>query len=686
MYETAFTRRLYSRSRLIGLSAFVVGIFFCPRASLALKPVILDEKTDKIVLGPHVEYLEDREGKWTIEDASSKELSARYDKNRSEIVNFGYSSSVWWFRLDVEGRIKEKRKWLLEMGYPLIDRFELFIERPAGGFHKKIVGESFPFSQRENDHRNFVFSLEILPGQSQRIYLRVDTESSVQVPLTLWSPEAFVEKESNALTVLGIFNGLLFVMVLYNLFLFVAIRDKNYLYYVLFVLFVQIMLGSFDGLPQKHLWPNFPWWANRAVPFSIVFAGIWLTFFTRDFLDTKRHLPRWKTALSVMAVLCAVASVLALVLPYRTAINIASVYGIIIPLSTVVVGFLSWRKGVRPARYFVLGWTVVLIECASVGATGLGILPKNFFTAFGLHFALAMNVILLSFALADRINIIREEKEQAQKDALDVQRNAAENLEKEVERKTLDLQQAYDRLSEHDRLKSSFFANVSHELRTPLTLILTPLERLLADKPDTRLSSVKDQLHSMSGNTHRLLRLVNQLLDFSKLESGAATVAYEPRDIRAGVASLVHGFMPFARSKEVKLELRAPDELPLVYVDPGKLDKIMSNLLSNACKFTDRGGAVVVRITNDDQTLKIAIKDTGIGIAQEDLPKIFERFRQADGGASRRFEGTGIGLALSKELVELMGGTLAVNSDLGVGSTFTVSLPLGRHHIQDPSL
>ncbi len=263
-----------------------------------------------------------------------------------------------------------------------------------------------------------------------------------------------------------------------------------------------------------------------------------------------------------------------------------------------------------------------------------------------------------------------------------MQRQAAENLEKEVARKTHDLKQrtqelesAYTRLAEHDRLKSRFFTNISHELRTPLTLILAPLKRMLTEEQAKLPPGIIQRLEAMVGNTHRLLRLVNQLLDFSRLESGSETVSNQWVDLHSIVGGVIRAFEPFARSKGLSLELRAPKKMQKVFTDSQKLDKVLCNLLSNACKFTKEGGSIVVRIEETKEQVSIAVKDTGIGIAIDDQNRIFERFYQVDSSTSRRFEGTGIGLSLSRELIELCRGTLTVESEPDAGSTFIITLP-----------
>ena len=204
---------------------------------------------------------------------------------------------------------------------------------------------------------------------------------------------------------------------------------------------------------------------------------------------------------------------------------------------------------------------------------------------------------------------------------------------------------------ENSRLQGSFFANVSHELRTPLTLILSPLESMLHD-PDLVLPPhVRDYLASMQRSTNRLLRLINNLLDLAKVDAGKVFLRYEPLDLGAFVTSTLAAFEPLAENKRIALRAElAPTDA--IYADADRMDIVLQNLVANAMKFTSEGGSVVVRVRDAADQVHLEVEDTGIGIAQKDLKVIFDRFGQADGSVTRRFGGTGIGLALVKDLVD----------------------------------
>ena len=236
-------------------------------------------------------------------------------------------------------------------------------------------------------------------------------------------------------------------------------------------------------------------------------------------------------------------------------------------------------------------------------------------------------------------------------------------------------------LAELDRAKTAFFSNVSHEFRTPLTLMLGPLEEVMASGAEMD-GAVRDQLELAHRNGLRLLRLVNSLLDFSRIEAGRAQALYRPVDLGVYTAEIASTFR--AAVEKAGLTYRVDVE-PLgepLYVDPDMWEKIILNLLSNAFKFTFQGGIhVSVARPPGVDAVRVAVADTGVGVSAEELPRLFERFHRVEGAKGRSFEGSGIGLALVQELIRLHGGTITATSEPGQGTTFTIDLPLGTAHL-----
>ncbi|MGD0674568.1 MAG: ATP-binding protein [Polyangiaceae bacterium] len=234
-----------------------------------------------------------------------------------------------------------------------------------------------------------------------------------------------------------------------------------------------------------------------------------------------------------------------------------------------------------------------------------------------------------------------------------------------------------DALAEIDRAKTIFFSNVSHEFRTPLTLMLAPIEDMRAEARD---AGDQERLALLHRNAQRLLKLVNTLLDFSRIEAGRSDAIYEPTDLSAMTADLASSFRAATERAGLTLLVDCPPMSEPIYVDRGMWEKIVLNLISNAFKFTLEGSiAVHVRLAGERAELEVT--DTGTGIAQADIPRLFERFHRIEGARSRSHEGSGIGLALVDELVRLHGGDIAVESREGKGTTFLIQIPRGSAHL-----
>ena len=302
---------------------------------------------------------------------------------------------------------------------------------------------------------------------------------------------------------------------------------------------------------------------------------------------------------------------------------------------------------------------------------------RNFFIVLSV-LILALAIIIFSrFIIKRKANKLLEEKN---KDL------AEKNFQ--IERQKIKIENQSEKLKELDEAKSRFFANISHEFRTPLMLIRGPLEDYVKNNKSTLSPAEFNNLKLSLRNVNNLQQLIEQLLDLSKLEAGKLSLRAAKTNLIPLVKRIIDSFASAGKLIDIEF-ITDTDEL-FLYFDEEKLEKIMNNLLSNAYKFVNKGGKVTIML-NDDRTeddenvsgsfVSIKVKDTGTGINNEDIPYIFNRFYQADDSSVRKYEGTGIGLALTKELIELHGGTISVESEVGVGTTFTVQLPKGTDHL-----
>ena len=233
-----------------------------------------------------------------------------------------------------------------------------------------------------------------------------------------------------------------------------------------------------------------------------------------------------------------------------------------------------------------------------------------------------------------------------------------------------------DDLTHLDELKSDFLATMSHELRTPLTSIIGYSDMMLSGMTGELNEKQTNFLESILKNGEALLNLINDILDLTKIEAGRLELNIEPVDLRAALLSVLPVVKPRAADKRIKISTFLPTDLPPVSADPAKFGQVLLNLLTNAIKYTHENGSVSVEARPKGDVVEIWVTDTGIGISQEDVDRVFQRFTQVDSSASRMQGGTGLGLTIVKELVELHGGEIRVQSKLGKGSSFIFTMPI----------
>ncbi|HEX7177466.1 MAG TPA: ATP-binding protein [Pyrinomonadaceae bacterium] len=258
---------------------------------------------------------------------------------------------------------------------------------------------------------------------------------------------------------------------------------------------------------------------------------------------------------------------------------------------------------------------------------------------------------------------------------LEEKREALERLNSQLGESNRELNEANAKLRELAEMKEEFLALTTHDLRSPLTVISGVINFFTSGRLGDMTPEQKNMVAMMERNTHSLIELVNDLLDASKLESGSMRLDLTSVDLRALTSELRDTMEPLARDKEIALEAGLPDGLPLVRADRAKLRRILVNLVSNAVKFTPKGGRVELSAEPRDGAVRVSVADTGVGIAPEDIQRLFDKYEQARSRATRSEKGTGLGLYITRQLVEMHGGKIEVRSEVGKGSTFSFTLP-----------
>ena len=630
--------------------------------------VELDEHTRHLPLGQVMQVFEDPLGEARIEDITSTAFESRFQPHQNAVFNAGYSRSVHWVRVDLNYRpqtVQGARRWLLEVAYPPLDSLQLYLADGQGGYRLAgDTGDTKPWASREIRQGNYLFEIELQPNQPQRAYLRVASEGSIQVPLSLWSQHAYLEAQPGRIYVLGMIYGVLLAMLVYNLFIYISIRDQSYLFYILYIAAFGLYQVSVNGAGVQFLWPDRPWWANAATPLLIGATGLFGCLFTRSFLRTAEH-SRWMDRLLRLIIgFSVVVMVLALTTDYGLSLRLATALALLFTLAVFAAGILAWLRGMRVARYFIIAWSALLIGGQINTLMVLGHLPHNFLTMYASQLGAALEVVLLSMALADRINALKDERA------------------KILESARSDLEQLNRELAESNRLKDEFLSNISHELRTPMMGVMGALELLPASETPEELQQYQ---HIATGSARDMMRLVNNILVLSELRAGKLRLQDQRFSLRETAARLHQQFAPLAREKGLAFDLDFDEQLPdRVYGDAEKLEQCICHLLDNAVKFTARG-AVNLRFTGAVEPrqlqLNVEVIDSGIGFSDADQAFLYHQFRQVDGSMTRRYGGLGIGLAISRGLIELLGGRLEQQSRPGLGSRFGIHL----HFALNPS-
>ncbi len=408
-----------------------------------------------VALASEVSILEDADGRLSLADVQARSAGFRPAQVKGDAaINFGYSPSAWWLRLDIEADPAASRDWLLEVAFPTLDSVEYF----GPGGERLSTGDRVPFAARPLVHRNFVFPVHLNQTGASTVWLRVASEGTLTIPLRLWQAEAFWQDSTGVYAVLSIYFGMLLALALYNLLLWVSLRDHNYLTYVLFAVSMAVGQLSLNGLGNQFLWPDWPVWGNLAFTVGFAAAGLFGALFTRGFLGTRRNLPRLDGAIIGLAGLFAVCMLVPLIAPYRLAAILTSLTGVTFSAVAVLAGLRCWRAGQPGARTFLLAWTILLVGVAVVGLRNLNLLPTTFLSSYAMQIGSALEMVLLSFALADRINGLRREKDAAQGEAMAtkqqlvgvLQRSEA-NLEQRVAARTGELESLNARLRENER-------------------------------------------------------------------------------------------------------------------------------------------------------------------------------------------------------------------------------------------
>ncbi|OZG72279.1 hypothetical protein BTA51_16195 [Hahella sp. CCB-MM4] len=401
-----------------GFKVFLtIALFLLAGRSGASPTVAIDHIWNPVSVGPNLEYLEDSSNLVNIFDLIDDQ-TLEWQQNTADTPNMGYTTSTFWFRFDISNTSNQAVDRLLEIGYPLLDYVELFQVSGDTIVQHYSTGDRHPFSSRAIEHRNFVFPIKLNSYGTSTIYLRIKSESSLQVPVHMAAEVDFYTHDQTDLMRNAIYYGMMLVMILFNLFLFLSLRERVYLYYISFVFSFAAVQLCIHGIPSQYLWPNHPYLQDLGILIFVPCIVLFTAFFTRNFLNLAEHAPKMNIFFTIAGWVSAANLVCALFLNYETSIKLS--LATVVPVSTacLLVGPYLWAKGHTIARFYSLAWFSITLAALVLAFNKMGWVPRTFLTENGLQFGSAMEAVLLSMALADRLNSEREQRFKAQEKVL----------------------------------------------------------------------------------------------------------------------------------------------------------------------------------------------------------------------------------------------------------------------------
>lgn len=617
--------------------------------------VIFYKHLQEIELTPELYLLEDPRHNIDAKQVTQGVYDKYFQANKETDVALGFTPSRWWFYVDVENPSQTTQDLYLDIGYSSLDLLHIYhIEKGENdtAVDQHFLGDLNPFTQRAVKHSTFLVPISLNPRSKNRIYLTVETQSSLILPITLTTANRFIEQLDFHRLLLGIFHGGMLFMLVYNLLLFFAVRDLAYLYYSLYIFGFNALSLYLSGIGFQYFWPDSIFIQNGALS-SLIFVVCSLAIiFANNLLALKERNPSLnKVALALIGI-GLIGALIAPQFSYRVSLTSSELFTVFIALFLIYSGIRTVMQGYAPGRYFLLAWVFLLSSVLIYIASSFGLIEDNTYAPWALHFGAGLEVILLSLSLGDRIAMLRREKNEVATKALIAE---AEN-----------------------RAKSDFLATMSHEIRTPMNGVLG-MSELLKDTPLN--SQQKEYIKAIKNSSTALLEILNRVLDLSKLEADKLVLENIDFSIEKVIEDTLLVFEAEHIKNPVRLDCNISPNLPSrIKGDPTRLRQILINLIGNAYKFT-QAGSITLQLSIDycsegETHLLVKVIDTGKGISYEEQKILFNQYTQASAATSRKFGGSGLGLAIAKQLVELMSGSIGVESAPNQGSTFWFSIPL----------
>lgn len=676
----------------------LIGLFCCMLAmeSSAIDVLAIGRDNDGLFdLRNYIEILEDPSNTYELADVVFKTAFSPLPKYPKEL-NREYA---YWGKMNIINFDSTRLTWLLY--FHRNDRVQIYDFRERHGILGNQTGYMVPSSEKMMTKGSYYAPIQLPYGVEKTIYFKITQEIHEHNfdLFQLKSPFRMLEEYTDRYIFNMLFQGFLWIMVLYNLLVFLYFRDRAGLGYSLYLMSIAIFYLMAEGTIRELILTDQPLLSSYFIN-AIYFAPIGYYMFLKEFLEMPQTVPFWDKVLKNLAIGNLIfffisTGIYTTTLDMRLIVDMLRIVFCIdiiaLFLATVAITFSRHSM----VNYLVMGSLVMALGVTAdiiIWDTGesWGNFARVGFTA---------EILFFSLGLGKRMRLIEAEKREAQGQLLDeykkrteLETQQKEELEKEVVARTRELKVQNDQLEKAKaeaeqaaRTKSEFLSVMSHEIRTPMNAIIGTTHLLLEEDPR---KGQLENLNSLKYAADSLVQLINDILDLNKIESGKIQLEHSEFDFPSLIHNINVLFKAKAQEKKIDFEVSIDDGIDrYLQGDPGRLSQVLNNLISNAIKFTNEGEVVLQIFTQseDDDWVELCFEvcDTGVGIPQDKLEAIFETFTQATSSTTRKFGGTGLGLTISKRLLELQESNIRVESELGKGSTFSFCLKFDKITDQD---
>ena len=607
--------------------------------------------------------MEDKQGNLTYRQVQHESFTP-YNEEHS--INFGFTKSVYWFKMDIQNFSSGDICWWMKIDYPLLELIDIYLIAPDNHLIKhQRMGTSQPFASREIASHHFISELPLHDIANATLLIRVKTQSSMQLPLLILPSSGLTEDiEQNNLFV-GIYYGIFFIVLLYNIVLFVYTRDRNYLRYILFIVSFILWQLSFDGLGIKYIWGDTRWLIDHGSSALIAFTAFCALYFSRHFLNTPLYSPKTDKVIVFVMVISLLMSAASLIFPYGDVIPINAALASLIPIILLIAGLAVMRHEYRAARFYVAGWSSFLIATIIFAFNKFDLIPTFYGVNHAQQIGSAIEMIFLSLALADRVYLLQREYIGKLNRLNDMLREKVEIALNEARLK--------DRLFvQQSRLAAmgEMIEQIAHQWRQPLhTLALINQDMYVKHKLGVCDDLCFEKSHaSVDEHLQYLSKTIDDFRNFYKTDKSKSLE--DIGDLALDALRLSDVFLKYAK---IKTDLNISSSHK-VNIAKNEMVQVLMNLIKNAHdaiveqRITD--GKISINVEDDGSGVKVSVEDNAGGIPPNVMEKIFDIYFTTKDPEY----GTGLGLHMSKYIIEeSFGGKITVENIPG-GVRFIIFL------------